>query len=270
MVILNLLLLSICLFNVTACSLFTKKGNWGKKALWPLSGSKISQAFKKNISSPHVWAPAAAAGVIYFSENDKKLSEDVHEKNRVFQTEKNSSHWSDQLADVLMVEMFVTPLFTASADEEGGLTNYVANKVKGYTVIGLATRAADYTRDRIADTAKRQRPNKVDYRSFPSGHSTQAGSRNIVVSRNLDAIPMDNRLRIGLKSINTAMAGTLIYSRIEAHRHYASDVLMGYSLGAFMTGFVYDSLMNWDPESPETFTFVPMKDQFSLQYTYYF
>lgn len=264
------ILLLLLLINLAGCSLFTKKGNWGRKAFWPLKGSNISDAFKKNISSPHVWIPAAGASVIWAGNWDKKISDWIYDENIFFDNHDDSDRWSDSLDKILVYEMNITPLFTASSQEDDTFIDYAASKTKGYLVIAVSGQVADHTHNQLTKVFKRQRPGNGDHRSFPSGHSTKAGSRNVIISKNLDAIPMNEYLRYGIKTVNTTAASLLLWSRVEAKAHYPTDVLMGYSLGAFVSGFLYDSLMNMDPEHPETVSFTPMKNQWALSYTYGF
>lgn len=260
----------VALFAFTSCSLMKKKGNWGKDALWPVSGSRISKAFKNNITSAHVWVPVVAAGTIHWAGWDGKISRWAYDENVIFDNHNDSSSWSDTINNILKYEMWITPLLTPSQDEESSLKAWAWRKGKGYVAIGLATRTADLSHDVISKYAKRLRPNRQDHLSFPSGHSTQAGARNMLISKNLDEIDMHRYLRTGLKTINTGLAGTVLLARIEAKRHYPSDVLMGYSIGSFFSGFVYDTLMNYDPEHPESVSVLPAKDQFMVQYSYGF
>ncbi len=165
--------------------------------------------------------------------------------------------------------MFLTPLFTSST-EDGTVKEYVWRKGKGYVVIAGASRIPDYIHDRMAVGFNRKRPNRSDYRSFPSGHSTQAGTRNMIVLRNLQDIPMNPNVRFGIETLNTTMAAGVLWARVEGKRHFPSDVLAGYALGAFLSGFIYDSLMYGHPDHPEAVAVIPARDTWTLQYSYAF
>lgn len=260
----------ILILSLSSCSLLTRKGKWGEDALWPIKGSRVTEAIKKNATSPHVWAPVAAAGVIYWADWDQKISDWAYDENIFFDSHDDSDAWSDNLNSYLIIEMFTLPLLTPSLEEGGKFQDWAWNKTKGYVVLGIATRVPDYAHDQLALTFKRQRPNKDDYRSFPSGHATKAGTSSMMTSKHLDAIPMDNYLRTGIKTVNTLAAAGVLYARVENKAHYPSDVLVGYSLGAFLSGVVYDSLINYDPEHPETFALIPVNGITTVQYTYGF
>jgi hypothetical protein len=254
----------------SGCSLFSQKGEWGRKSLWPLKRMTISEAFRKNISSPHVWVPTAGAGIIYMGGFDKKISNWAYDENIFFDDHRDSGEWSDILADALLYEMYLTPMLTASSKDDDTFFDYAASKAKGYLVVALSSRSADIAHDNLVSKFKRDRPDHSDHRSFPSGHSTQAGTRNFIVSKNLDSIPMNDHLRFGIKTANTATASLLLFSRVESRAHYPTDVLMGYALGAFLSGFIYDSLMNMDSDHPETVSITPLHDQWTMNYTYGF
>jgi len=67
--------------------------------------------------------------------------------------------------------------------------------------------------------------------SFPSGHSMEAWALAKVVS---DSYPDKRFVKIGMYSFATAVS----LSRLTSERHYASDVLVGSSLGYLMGKFV--------------------------------
>lgn len=262
------LFLMMVLPAVTSCSLLRKKGQWGKNAFWPIRGSRITEAFKKNASSAHVWAPLLAAGTIHFAGYDEKISQWAVKEKPLYTTKENTSFWSDRNNTILLYEMYLSILLTPSMDEDGSLAQYAWSKTKGGLVVNLASRSTRYTRDQIAKTFRRQRPNLEDRMSFPSGHSTEAASRNMLVSKNLDAMDINSHLRTGIKAANTTLAAGTLWARLEGQRHYPSDVLVGYALGSFLSGFVYDSLMNLD--SNETFAIVPFGDQVTARYAIQF
>lgn len=55
-----------------------------------------------------------------------------------------------------------------------------------------------------------------------------------------------------------------MWARVEGKRHYLTDSLTGYSIGYFVSGFLYDSLMNL--EDHETLVFSPFNDKMTLTY----
>jgi hypothetical protein len=262
----NSKLFSIILVCVlfSSCSLFGKKGKWGKNAFWPIKSNRVANAFKKNASSLHVLLPLAGAGVSYFGKFDEKISRWAVEKKYVYGDQESTSTWSNKLNKILLYEMYLSILLTPSMDEDKSLWNYALSKGKGAFLVNMASRATHYTRDELAMFFKRERPNKLNNLSFPSGHSTEAGARNSLVRKNIESVDMSNSFRTGINTINTTMAAGTLWARLEGQRHYPSDVLVGYALGSFVSGVIYDSLMNL--EENETFSVNPSSESVSVNY----
>lgn len=258
---------SFCLILLlTSCSFLNRRGSWGKRAMWPLKSSNIWDAAKRNASSPHVWAPLVGAGTIHWAGWDHKISNWANSGNRIYDDQTSADNWSDNFNDLLKYEAYVTTALTPSMDEDEKLSGYLLNKARGAFAVNLSSLGSGYAHDRLAKAAHRRRPNKSDFRSFPSGHSTDAASRNMINSKNLDYIDMSDDLRFGIKSANTLMASGTLWARLEGKRHFPSDVLCGYALGSFLSGFIYDALMNMNPD--ESFVVAPTgQGAFMAQYT---
>lgn len=262
--------LCVCLLVcISSCSLLNRRGTWGKKALWPIRKMTVWEAAKKNATSAHVWVPLVGAGTIHWAGWDHKISNWANADRGIYDDQTAADNWSDNFNDILRYEAYATVILTPSMNEDGKFWGYLGNKLKGGFAVNAASLSSSYAHDRIAKAAHRRRPNKSDYRSFPSGHSTDAAARNVIVSKNLDYIEMDPSLRFGIKTLNTTMAAGTLWARLEGKRHYPSDVLCGYALGSFLSGFVYDSLMNADPN--ESFVIAPTgRNEVTAQYSYLF
>lgn len=248
----------------SSCSIFGRKGKWGRDAFWPIKSNRIASAFKKNISSPHVWVPLVGAGISYAGNFDKKISDWAVEKKYIYGNQNNTSVWSEKFNKTLLYEMYLSILLTPSMDEDNSLWNYALSKGKGAFAVTLASRTSRYTRDEVANFFKRERPNKLDNLSFPSGHSTEAGTRNTLVRKNLESMEIKNSIRTGINALNTTLAAGTLWARLEGNRHYPSDILVGYALGSFVSGFIFDSVMNLDQN--ETFSVNPTTDSVSVNY----
>lgn len=253
----------ILLFISSSCSVFKKQGSWGKNAFWPLKKERIIEAFKKNISSPHVWLPLGLASTLQIGKFDENLSSWASKEKIIHHDQKSTSDFSDGFNDVLLYEMYLSSLLTPSLDENNSLADYALSKTKGILVVTTASRTSRYTRKQMAQTFRRERPNQENNQSFPSGHATNASSRNKLISKNLESINMNSSIKTGINTLNTTMAVGTMWARVEGKRHYGSDVLVGYALGSFLSGFIYDSLMNIEDG---TISIIPLKDQVSITY----
>lgn len=249
---------------MSSCGLLNKKGNWGKNALYPVKAERIIWSLKKNLSSAHVWLPVAGAGVIVIGNYEDKISNWIAEEKHIFPDHKTADDWSDINNQILKYQTYASTLLTPSANEENSWGDYLQNKVRGAAVVVTSTSLPRYFHDRISETFPRQRPNKADMRSFPSSHATKASAYNMINIKNYEAINMDSNFRIGLITLNTGMAVITSWARVEGHRHNPTDVMIGYALGSFMSGFIYDSLMNHDPA--HSLVILPMNDAWATQY----
>lgn len=239
----------------TSCSFLNKRGTWGKRAIYPVSGSNVLNALKKNVSSPHVWIPLAGAGTIFLGGWDDNISNWAHSQEGIFEKENDADNWSDTFNEILKYETYLTTLLTPSMNEDGKFSGYLWNKAKGAFVVNAAGLAVVYTHDTTRDWVKRERPDESDLRSFPSGHAMAAGGWNTLTNKNLDYIEMKKGTRSGIKTVNTTIAAGTLWSRIEGQRHYPTDVLCGYAMASFISGFIYDAFMNADPN--ETLIIAP-------------
>lgn len=250
---------------LSSCSFINRKGSWGKRAIYPLSKDRIIKAFKDNATSKHVWIPLVGAGVTHWGGYDQKITNWASHESSVFKNREQADNWSDNFNNILKYEMYASILLTPSMDEDKAFASYAFNKIKGGVVVNVASTSTRFTRQVIARSVNRQRPNKLDLKSFPSGHSSEAGSRNRLVSRNMDYIDMNDNLRLGINALNTTMSASTLWARLEGKRHYPSDVLVGYALGSFVSGVIYDSLMNQN--EAENFSIIPANESVFAQYS---
>lgn len=262
------LILCISLATISSCSILGRKGKWGKNAFYPLKGEKFLGAIKKNAQSAHVWGPVAGAAIFSASNFDRNFSNWVANEADVFKDKDAADAWSDNFNNILKAEMYATILLTASHNEDEDFWGYAWNKTKGGLVVNIAASSSRFSVDQVRKVVKRQRPNKMDLKSLPSGHAAEAGSRRAIIGKGLESVDMNSDLRFGVNAINTSMAIGTLWARVEGKRHYPSDVMLGYAFGSFISGVVYDTLINLDPN--ETFVLIPETDKVSAMYSYGF
>lgn len=248
-----MLKLLFVIFLLPSCALIKREGKWGKKAIYPLSMENVKRSFVKQVKSPHVWGPLAGAAVISGLEYDKKISRWATERHPIYGSEKNASHYSDLLSDGLLFETYASIFITPSWD--GSYGDYFLSKGKGAVVTYFSVNLAEDFNNNIRKPVSRMRPNKSDRRSFPSGHATRTGASNAVLQRNIDAANLGESATTSLHWVNGISAAGMMWSRVEAKAHYPTDVLVGYSLGYFVSGFIFDVFMNL--EANETVAIYP-------------
>lgn len=245
----------ILLFTLTSCSFIQRKGSWGKKAIYPLSLSNLKDAFVKNASSEHFWAPLIGAGVISAADWDQKISNWASTETPIYGSQDNAEDYSNYFDQALKYEAYGTIFLTPSWEEDGEWTDYAVNKAKGTLVVWTSYTQARAFNNYIRSFTFRERPNHANNESFPSGHATTLSAGRNISNKNLSTVRMNEDLRKTVYILNTTAAAGGMWARVEGQRHYPTDVLVGYSLGHLVSGFLYDFLMNLEPE--ETFTFYP-------------
>lgn len=101
----------------------------------------------------------------------------------------------------------------------------------------------------LKNETNRIRPNKSDDRSFPSGHTSIAFNSARLISQNLDHYDFDDTVNFWLKTGVFTLASATGWARVEAQKHYPSDVLFGGALGNYLAAFVNHLLMDDDQEN---------------------
>ena len=99
----------------------------------------------------------------------------------------------------------------------------------------------------LRETIRRSAPDGAP-NQFPSGHASLGFGNLTLSNRNLDYIPMSDKVRLPIQAGNIAYAAVLCWARVEARGHYPTDVLVGAALGHFINAFIYDAFMGL-PES---------------------
>jgi hypothetical protein len=195
---------------------------------------------------------------------DEKISEWASSENPIFGNQRRAGQYSDSFKETLNISTYATVLLTSSWDESDSRLSYLVNKARGTVIVYFAASSGIDVTNNIRKFVFRKRPSGSDFRSLPSGHATEAGSYSVLINRNIEYIDTSESIQKASKLLSTTLAAGTAWSRIEAKGHYPTDVLLGYSLGHFMSGFVFDSLMNL--EANEFVSLYPYKDGVTVAY----
>lgn len=227
------------------------------------SCARLKYAFKKEVSSAHVWAPLALAGALQIKHNDEKISKWARTKNHVFGNQDKAESMSDRLNDVLEYEAYASLILSPTVKGEFSWGNYASTKITELLAMEGGVRGSYWSAQGIKKRSKRQRPMNQDNLSFPSGHATAAGAWKKAAHNNLDNF---NRPYPIIGAIGQTMAFSTLWARVEAGKHYPSDVLVGYALGTFITGFVWSAVFHSPSDSMQSFSITPVQDGTGLLY----
>ena len=226
---------------LSGCGTMRGDRGWGEDAFYPLSWHRMKHAAIDAATDPVTWIPAVGAGVFSISDWDKKTSNWAHDHTPVFASRTTATDVSDGLLRSLSYEATVSALVTPSGDEPWGWT---LSKARGLGLELGITQASAYVVTEIKDGMGRERPDKVDNHSFPSGHTAGAFTYARLTNRHLDAIDMPAWERSSFKAATLASAATVGWARVEGMKHFPTDVLFGAAIGNFVTSFLHDGLMN--------------------------
>jgi membrane-associated phospholipid phosphatase len=204
-------------------------GSWS--AHWPEPG-RWSEAAKAAGKDPHTWAPLLGAAAFAATDWDDEVSESAVRSTSIFSDPQgSSSDLRDAAAAAYIVSALAAPSDTA------------ADKASGFAVGFGATVATAAVANGLKDLTGRQRPVDDNDQSFPSGHASRASVLSNLARYNLNAIDMAGWQR---HTLNAGLYGIAIgagWARVEAGKHYPSDVLAGYALGSFMARFFQEAFM---------------------------
>lgn len=232
---------------LSGCGTLEGERGWGEDAGYPVQWQRVKTAAKNAVLDPMTWVPVAGAAVFAIDDWDHEVSEWASEKNPVFGSVNQAEDYSDYVKDVMFAETFLTAALTPSGDE---FKDWSLAKLRGMAVEGVAFVATSSTTSELKDLVGRERPNKSNDKSMPSGHASSAFAASGLSNRNLDSIEMNDTLRTSLKAANIGLASSVAWTRVEGKKHYPSDVLVGAALGNVISVFIHDAFMNL-PEGEE-------------------
>ena len=237
-ILVPLVMLSISLF-MTGCGTLNNGRGWGQDAIYPIEQKRITQAAYHAFFDLQTLIPAAGALVFTVDHYDKNVSHWATSHHPIFGSENSAEQASEYLLYTLQAETFVTMLTTPSGKDP---KDWTYSKAKGLGVELGAELVTLGTTSLLKSAIDRSRPDG-DSKSFPSSHSSNAFSSTTLSNRNLNSIQMPENIRMPLQIGNILLATGVGWARVEAGKHFPSDVLAGAALGHFLSAFIYDAFI---------------------------
>ncbi|MBN1506333.1 MAG: phosphatase PAP2 family protein [Sedimentisphaerales bacterium] len=253
--------LALALSLTAGCGTLANGRGWGQDAIWPIDGERVLHAARDALFSPSTLVPLAGALVFQIDGLDRRVSDWAREHTPIFGSEAGAQDASDYLRNALLLESVLAPLATPSGDTPG---QWLPAKAKGYAVELAGMGVTGGVTELLKDAAARERPNGANDSSFPSGHTSAAFSGVTLANRNFKSIDGLEPVRGVLDVANTVLAAGVGWARVEAGKHYPSDVLVGAALGYFLTAFIHDAFMNLPEDGHVDLTVVPTEDGATL------
>ena len=243
----RLLLVVMAVVLLAGCGTLPGGGLWGEGATLRPGWDRIGTAARDAALAPQTWAPLAGAAVFRLTDWDQQVSHWAVNHNPVFGSEDSADSASDTLAYTGGGILALTILAAPDGSEPGP---WLVAKAKG----GVGDVAAIFLAQGVSEGLKRAthrpRPDRTDNQSFPSGHATAAASFATLASRNLEAFPLSAGERTAADIGLGGLAAATCWARVEAGKHYPSDVLASTALGYFVSAFVNDAFLVNDAGAP--------------------
>jgi membrane-associated phospholipid phosphatase len=228
------------IISLSACGTLPNGRGWGEEATLSPGWQRISDAAMESVTDISVWVPAAIALLFQFNNVDEDISEWAVDHNPIFGSVQNADDASDHLRGAAMASYLTTAMMTPSGYLK---KDWAEGKMKGLGVGLSALAATAATTETLKRLTNRTRPDGSDQESFPSGHSSIAAASASLAAKNTENLNVPgwgkNFLKAGFFTLSVATG----WARVEAEKHYPSDVLFGMALGNFIGTFFNDAFM---------------------------
>ena len=188
---------------------------------------------------PMTWAPLSAGLILVSTDVDETVSDWAADRRPLFGSTDRAADVSDALRDGLRMGMFVSsvaaPMPRASEKGNARGLRHMANNL-AYQTNRLAT-------DELKVAFGRERPNKGNNLSLPSGHTSTSFTAAASIEQNFATVDLAANERLAMTLGVYGLAGTTAWARLEARKHFPSDVFIGAALGNFLSRFVLGAVL---------------------------
>jgi hypothetical protein len=227
------------------CATLSNGRGWGQDATLTPGWKRVESAAAGAVLDPETWAPLLGALLLQLDDADSRIADWAADETPVFGSNEKAAQWSDDLLRASEAAYWVSTLATPSGEEP---LDWVIAKAKGVVVGLAATNITTETTNALKRTTQRRRPDDSSSGSFPSGHTSSASAHSTLARRNVEVLQIGRGGRVALDLGLAALAVGTAYCRVEARKHYPSDVLVGYSLGRLISSFVNDAFLGVEYE----------------------
>jgi hypothetical protein len=237
--------LAMVLFSIlSGCGTLPNGKRWGEEATISPGWDRVGTAAYNSLVSPLTWAPAVGAAFVQIGNWDHKISRWASDRTPVFGSRENADNWSNYLLVASGAAYGATGLLTPSGEERG---EWVADKIKGFIVGGAALGVAEASAVVLQRGVDRDRPDG-DRHGFPSAHAAGAASLATLAAKNIETLQLPRGAEIASDIGLGLLATGSSWARVEAKKHYPSDMLAGMAIGHFFSAFVNDAFLGIDPK----------------------
>lgn len=256
----------VLLIALPGCATLPNGRLWGEDATLRPGWDRVRSSAVTAARDPWVWAPLFGAAAFQIDHFDRRTSDWARQHTPVFGSQNNAGNWSDDLRTASSLTLLLSIAATPGGDDPG---EWLRAKVKGLVIDIMAVGATSLVTSELKSIADRERPNGLDYESFPSGHTSSSAVQTRLASHNLRSIDMSRGERRFLDAGLTALTIGTGWARIEAGFHYPSDTLFSIALGNFIASFVDQAFLG-STDLSGAVAFAPMPDGAVVQWNWRF
>jgi hypothetical protein len=233
-------LLAFAIGTLAGCGTLPNGRGWGQDATFSPGWKRVGEAAVGAALDPHTWVPAAGASVFLIGDWDEELSDWASEHTPLFGSQEGADNASDYLTGAAVGAYVLTALATPSGEQARGWTSA---KMKGVGVGAAASILTYGATGLLKEAVGRDRPDGSDDRGFPSARTSNAAVFEALAARNLRSLALSGGSNTALRIGFTALSVGTAWSRLEARKHFPTDVLAGAALGNFLGAFINDAFL---------------------------
>jgi hypothetical protein len=252
----TLLVSLIGLMAIQGCGALSNGQKWGQNATFTPGWDRIRSSAIDAAKDPETWAPVAGALALQAGHMDRRISDWASDHHPVFGSQDNAAKWSDHMRDASGAVYLVTVLAAPGGDD---ISEWLTSKAKGLTAGFAAYEMTGGSVWLLKKAVTRTRPDQSDDSGFPSGHASAASAFSTLSRRNIEFMPVSQGSRLAADISSIGLAAGTGWARVEAKKHYPSDVLAGYALGHFFSAFINDAFLGLDNKKAPMITMEPSK-----------
>lgn len=230
--------LIVLVMLVSGCA--STKGHWGSGVTLTPGWGRVWDSAVNAAIDPLTWVPLARAVVFTYDDWDEKVVDWAVDNTPIFGDVDDADDRSSNLRTVSYVNAGVAALVVPSGTGSEMVLNKTKGMVAGLAVVGLNGAVTEW----IKSSTDRQRPDSDSTNSFPSGHTSSATIAATLAARTIDQTTLTPTQKTVWKVGSYGVAVLTGWARVEAGRHYPSDVLAGFALGHFLGAFLNDAFIN--------------------------
>ncbi|KMQ51084.1 hypothetical protein CHISP_2007 [Chitinispirillum alkaliphilum] len=209
------------------------------------TGSRFVRAFKESVYDPSIWFGLASMSVIALSGEEKNIVYWASGTTPLFGSQERAEQISDYLRYVSLGTTALIYSFKNFPREEWDPRDAAFNAAAA----GAATTITASTTLGLKYSTSRLRPDSSDTHSFLSGHTSIAAVSNTLSFNMLEGVSLPRSYRAFSRCGLTALTAATAWARLEAGKHYPSDVIAAAVLGRFIANLTYRTIMG--PYSPK-------------------